>query len=345
MLRVALIGYGLSGQAFHAPLIEATEGLELAAIVTRDPRRRSEAAGRHRGAELYDDAGAAIAACDLAVVATPNRTHVPLALQAIEAGTPVVVDKPVATTAADARRVRDAADAAGVPVAVYHNRRWDGDFRTLRSLLDGGRLGTVSRLVSRFERWRPAVAGGWRESGDPEAGGGVLLDLGPHLVDQALQVFGPVARVYAEVDARRPGAEVPDDVFLALEHASGVRSHLAMGMLAGHVGPRFELRGDLGTYVVHGLDPQEAVLRGGGGPSDPGWGEAPEAAWGAIVAGDQSRTVPTERGGYEGFYAAMAAAVRDGGPVPVPIEDAIAALDVLEAAARSAAERTVVAVG
>ncbi len=342
MSRVALLGFGLAGRSFHAPLIAVTDGLELAAIVTRNPRRREQAAAEHPDARLLDDPAASLADCDLAVVATPNQTHEQLALAAIEAGVPVVVDKPAAVSAAGARRLADAAAAAGVPLAVFHNRRWDGDFRTVQGLLASGRLGAVSRFESRFERWRPAVAGGWRESGD--AAGGVLLDLGPHLVDQALALFGPVERVYAEVDARRPGAEVPDDVFLALEHVSGMRAHLAMGMLAGRPGPRFRVWGDRGMYLVEGLDVQEAALRGGERPGGPGWGGAPEATWGVVAAGPEERRVPTEPGRCPDFYAAMVDVLAGGAPVPVGIEDAIAGLDVLEAARRSAVDRAVVAV-
>ncbi len=338
MSRVALLGFGLGGSRFHAPLIAATPGLELAAILTRNPRRREEAAAAHPQAALVQDPEDAIARADVVVVATPNPQHVPHALAAVRAGLPVVVDKPIATSAAGARELRDAAAAAGVPVVPYLNRRWDGDFLTAARLLREDRLGTVTRFESRLERWRPAVAGGWKE----QEGGGVLLDLGPHLVDQALVLFGPIATVYAEVDARRAGAEVPDDAFLALEHRSGVRTHLVASLLAGAPGPRMRMTGERGTYVVEGVDVQEAALRAGHGPGASGWGEAPQDAWGVVAGGDERRIVRTERGSYEAFYAGLAAML-DGGPPPVDVQDAITGLEILEAAQRSARERAVVA--
>jgi predicted dehydrogenase len=335
-LRTALIGYGLAGQAFHAPLIAATPGLDVSAVVTRDRERRAQVAREHPRAELlesadeiWEDAGA----FDLVVVASPNRTHVPLARAAVEAGLPVVVDKPLAPTADAARDLIAEADAARVMLTVFQNRRWDGDFLTLRRLLDAGELGTVFRFESRFERWRPgAIKEGWRESGDPEEAGGVLFDLGSHLIDQALQLFGPVRDVYAELDARRPGAQVDDDSFVALEHESGVRSHLWMSAVAADLGPRLRVLGDRAAYVKHGLDVQEEALREGGRPDEPGWGEEPESAWGVIGAGEEWRPLRTEPGAYREFYAGVENALRSGAPPPVDPRDALAALEVIEAA-------------
>jgi predicted dehydrogenase len=339
-LRVGLVGYGLAGSAFHAPIIAATPGLRLSAVVTRDPGRRDQARAEHPGARLVDDADAvwsAPDALDLVVLATPNRTHVPLARAAIAAGLPVVVDKPLAPTAAEARALVEEAERRGVPLSVYHNRRWDGDVLTLRRLLADGAVGEPWRFESRFERWRPALRGGWRESEDPAEGGGLLLDLGTHLVDQALLLFGPVAHVHAELDRRRPGAAVEDDVFVALTHASGVRSHLWASATAGQPGPRFRLLGSRGAYVKHGLDPQEAALRAGGArPGSAGWGEEPREAWGLLGADDDLRPVRTEAGAYQRFYEGMAAAVRDGAPLPVDPWDAVRGLEILEAARRAA---------
>ena len=358
-LRVALVGYGVGGAAFHAPLVAATPGLTLAAIVTADPARRAQAAAAHPGARLLPDADAVwadAAAYDLAVVTTPNRTHVPLARAALAAGLPVVVDKPLAVTAADARALADEARARGLLLTVYQNRRWDGDLLTVRRLLAEGALGAPWRFESRFERWRPAPKGGWREQAPPAEGGGLLYDLGSHLVDQALHLFGPATQVYAELDARRPGMTADDDAFVALTHAAGVRSHLWMSAVAAQPGPRLRVLGSRAAYVKHGLDVQEGALRtprpGDPRPGDPGWGEEPAERWGVLGALDadealaaDARRVPTERGAWPAFYAGVAAALRDGAPSPVPVAEAIAALDVLEAARRSAAERRVVALG
>ena len=166
---------------------------------------------------------------------------------------------------------------------MFHNRRWDGDFLTLRRLRDEGELGELLRLESRFERWRPEVdRGKWREGGTPEDAGGVLFDLGPHVIDQALELLGPARSVYAEVRTLRPGAEVDDDFFLALEHESGARSHLWGTMVAAQAGPRFRVLGTSAAYVKWGLDVQEAALRAGADPRDPGFGEEPQEAWGTL---------------------------------------------------------------
>jgi predicted dehydrogenase len=280
---------------------------------------------------------------DLVVVASPNATHVPIARAALDAGLPVVVDKPVAATVAAATELRDAAAERGLLVSVYHNRRWDGDVRTLGSILSGGALGTVHRFESRYERWRPQVdATRWRESPDPDAAGGLLYDLGSHLIDQALVLFGPAATVYAEVRAVREGARVDDDVFVAVTHAGGVRSHLWASSVAADHGPRLRVLGSAGSYVKYGMDVQEAALRAGATPGDPGWGAEPESAWGRLGTPDGVRSVPTEPGAYEDFYAGIRDALRDGTPPPVTIDQAIDVLAVIEAARRSAADRELV---
>ncbi|MFJ2954171.1 Gfo/Idh/MocA family oxidoreductase [Streptomyces sp. NPDC087270] len=346
-LRVGLVGYGPAGSFFHAPLIAATPGLVLDTIVTSSPERRAQAAAEHPGVRFADRAEelwARAGELDLVVLASPNRTHVPLATEALEAGLPVVVDKPLAATAAEARTLAALAEARGLLLGVFQNRRWDGDFRTVRDLIERGALGEVRRFESRFERWRPQLKGGWRESGDPADIGGLLYDLGAHLVDQALALFGPAALVYAETAAVRPGASADDDAFIALTHASGVRSHLWMSAVTPLLGPRFRVLGSTAGYVVHGLDPQEAALRAGRRPGDgTPWGEAPPADRGTAgtegSAGSDGTTapVPTLPGDYPAYYAAVAAALRTGAAAPVTAHDAAATLDVIEAAHRSAA--------
>lgn len=337
--RVAVLGYGLAGQFFHAPFIHATPGLELAAVVTGDEERRSQALGEYPKVAVFDEAEEVwthAEGFDLVVVATPNLVHVPLALAALEVGLPVVVDKPLATTADEGRKLVEAARERGLMLTIFQNRRWDGDFLTVRRLLAEGALGDVHRFESRFERWRPELAGTWRERAD-EAGG-LLFDLGSHLVDQALQLFGPVESIYAEVDVRRPDAEVDDDVFLGLEHASGVRSHLWMSTLAGQLGPRFRILGDRAAFVKHGLDIQEEALRAGRRPDEPGWGEEPRESWGRLGVDGDLREVRTEPGNYTGFYEGVAASLLGEALPPVNPADAVTVLELLEearAAARS----------
>lgn len=344
-LRAAIIGYGLAGRFFHAPLIAATNGLAVATVVTSDPARQAQVAQEHPEARVVASPEALweLADHDLVVIATPNDAHAPLALKAIEHGLPVVVDKPLGVSAAEAEAVVVAAEQAGVRLTVFQNRRWDSDHLTLVRLLAEDRLGTVMRYESRFERWRPvSSADAWRESLPPERGGGQLLDLGSHLVDQALVLFGPATQVYAEVDARRGGAS-DDDAFVALRHASGVISHLRASATTAAPGPRLRVLGTESAFVLAALDSQEDQLRAGKRPdTDPEWGIEPELHWGRLVTGEDSVPVPSERGDWPRFYALLANALRDGEPPPVNPRDAVATLRVLDHARRSAEDRRVV---
>jgi predicted dehydrogenase len=344
-VRVALIGYGLAGSAFHAPLIVATPALRLDAIVTRDPTRRAQAAHDHPRARVVDTADELWENArnfDLAVVATPNSTHAPLARAALEAGLAVVVDKPFAPTVEEAGALIEEAHRRQLILTVFHNRRWDGDFLTVRRLLAEHALGQIFRFESRFDRWRPTPKPGWRERSDPHEAGGLLYDLGSHLIDQALLLFGPVATVYAELDRRREGVEVDDDAFVALTHVSGVRSHLGMTTVAAQSGARFRVLGSRAAYVKYGPDVQEEALRRGERADSAGWGEEPRERWGTLGAGDDVRVVPTETGNYPAFYAAVAAAIRGRGHAPVDPNDAVNGLQIIAAAQRSFTERRVV---
>ncbi|SEL57000.1 Gfo/Idh/MocA family oxidoreductase [Streptacidiphilus jiangxiensis] len=338
-LRVGLIGYGLAGAVFHAPLIATTPGLRLDAVVTANPERREQAGARYPQARLLSSAEELWPlGLDLVVVATPNRTHIPLATAALQAGVPVVVDKPLAATSTEGAALAGLAEERGLLLSVFQNRRWDGDFLTVSELVSSGRLGRVHRFESRFERWRPNLKGGWRELGDPAEAGGLLYDLGSHLVDQALTLFGPAASVYAELDVRRAGAAADDDSFVALTHVDGTRSHLWMSAAAGELGPRFRVLGSEAAYTSWGLDGQEDALRAGRTPTDEGWGTTPAALFGQLGTVDDSVAHPTLPGAYEAYYAGIAAALHGLAPVPVEPRDAVAALRVLEAARHSAAE-------
>ncbi len=353
--RVGLVGFGLAGSVFHAPLIAATEGLVLDTVVTGNPDRQRQARDEFpdvRFATTPDELWQRADELDLIVIASPNKTHVPIARAALEAGLPVVVDKPIAGTAAQARELAALAEERGLLLSVFQNRRWDNDFLTLRKLISEGALGDVYRFESRFERWRPELKGGWRESGDPAEIGGLLYDLGSHLVDQALFLFGPAATVYAESDVRRQGAAADDDTFISITHANGVRSHLYASATTAQLGPRFRTLGSKAGYVKYGLDPQEAALRDGERPvagSGKEWGVEPEELWGRVGSGESPPTgggtpVPTVPGAYPTYYAAVAAALRGTGENPVTALEAADALDVLEAAHRSAHENVTVTV-
>ena len=345
-LRAAIVGYGLAGRFFHAPLIAATEGLMVASVVTSSPERVAQVSREHpdaqiltRPAELWQRAEEH----DLVVVAAPNDAHAALAKEAIDRGLAVVVDKPLAVTSGEAEALVDRSERASTLLTVFQNRRWDSDQLTLARLLAEDRLGTVFRYESRFERWRPSAgAGSWRDSTSPELGGGQLLDLGTHLVDQSLVLFGPVTHVYAEVDARR-GAPGDDDAFVALHHAHDVISHLRASAITAAPGPRLRVLGSKAAFVVQELDGQEDALRSGARPDEVSdWGAEPESRWGRLVSGAESAPVPSERGDWPRFYALLVRALRDGDPPPVDPHDAVATLRIIEAARHSAARREVV---
>jgi scyllo-inositol 2-dehydrogenase (NADP+) len=349
-LRVGVIGYGLAGSAFHAPLISVTPGLSLAAIVTRDAERRAKARADYPSVKLLEAAEALFAEpqIDIAVIATPNSTHVPFARAALQAGKHVVIDKPAAPTSADVEGLMKLAQQHRRVLTIYQNRRWDGDFLTVRQMVQQGLLGEVFSYESHFDRYRATPnKNAWREQ-ESEAGG-LLYDLGAHLIDQALQLFGPAERVYAEVERRRAGVTVDDVVFVGLTHKNGVRSHLHATVLARILGPRFHVRGLLGTYEKYGLDPQEDALRAGLRPGASAWGAEPRSAWGQLstsVGGlHMDGPVETLPGCYQRFYELLRDAVAQGGPPPVDPADAIASLRVIEAAFKSAQTGEVVRLG
>ncbi len=345
--QVGLIGYGLAGESFHAPFIATTPGLRLNAIVTGNPDRQRAATRAHPAAIVVESASRLWERADqldLVVIASPNRTHASLAMEALARGLHVVVDKPFATSVSDARALVVEARRRDRIITVFQNRRWDGDFLTVQRLLSEEALGRPYRFESRFERWRPTPRDNWRERGAPDEAGGLLFDLGSHLIDQARVLFGPATHVYAELDLRRAGVQTDDDSFVGLTHANGVRSHLFMSAVAAQPGPRFRVLGSRGAFVKWGLDPQEAKLRAGQSPDTPAFGDDPEGHWGTLSTGDDVKALPTERGAYRRFYEGMVDALRGVAPPPVRPHDAIAALSVIEAARRSSAEQRVIAV-
>ncbi len=349
-LRVGVIGFGLAGSAFHAPLIDVTPGLMVSAIVTRDVERRAQAKRDYPSVTLLETAEALFAdkQVDIVVIATPNSTHVPFARAALQAGKHVVIDKPAAPTAADVEGLITLAQQHRRVLTIYQNRRWDGDFLTVKQLIQQGLLGDVFSYESHFDRYRAtANMDAWREQAS-EAGG-LLYDLGAHLIDQALQLFGPAERVYAEVERRRAGVTVDDVAFVNLTHKNGARSRLYATVLARILGPRFHVRGMLGAYEKYGLDPQEDALRAGGRPGSPTWGTEPRSAWGHLstTVGGLHIDGPVETlpGCYQRFYELMRDAVVLGGPPPVDPADAVASLRVIEAAFQSAETGEVVRLG
>jgi predicted dehydrogenase len=337
-VRIGLAGYGLGGRYYHAPLIASAANCEFLGVVTTSAERRGQVAddlARPAFASLEE---LAAAGAEAVAISTPVGTHVALTQQALHLGLAVVCDKPFAPDADSARQMVLLAERLGVRLTVYQNRRWDSDFLTLRELLGQGSLGELTRFESRFERFRP-------EHGPHAAGGGTLLDFGSHLADQALVLAGPVTGVYAEVHYRPGRGGLDDDVFIALAHEGGVRSHLWGNWRQGAPGPRLRATGTAGTFVIQDVDGQEALLRRGGSPASAGdgWGVEPPQRWGNLLRGGAPEPVPSARGSWDLFYPAFAAAVRGAQPVPVDPWDAVATVAVLDAARTSARTAQVVA--
>lgn len=328
-VRYGLVGYGLAGSAFHAPLIAATKGAELTAVVARSAESGEAVSQRFPSTTVVPDIAAlADLGVEVAVVATPNPTHAPLATQLMSDGIAVVVDKPLATDVRAGTELIAHSRATGVSLTCYQNRRWDGDFLTVRALHDGGGLGRIHRFESRFERWRPQVTPGWKEREAP--GSGVLFDLGPHVIDQAVELLGPVTEFGGWVRVVRKHAQVPDDAFVELQHESGAVSHLSVSLVVAAPGPRFRVLGTEAAYVKGGLDPQEAALRAGQTPGGPAWGADPESDWGELRAADERRPVPTRPGDYPQFYRLMTDHMQAAGPVPVDPLDSLHSLQIIE---------------
>lgn len=337
-IRTAVVGFGLAGSVFHAPAIAANQRYSLDVIVTSDPGRQAQARARYPGARIVDTpeqllgGGPGLAKdLDLVVLGTPPATHAPLAHAALDGGLAVVVDKPFTVTSAQGQALLDRARELGLTLATYQNRRWDGEFLTLKKLLAQGALGQVYRFESRLERWSPDTLKPWKAQATAETGGGLLYDLGTHLIDQALQLFGPVEEVYGELDARRPHERTDDDGFLALRHRNGVRSHLWMNLSAAQLGPRYRVLGSEAAYTKTVGDGQEVQLLAGVLPGDPAYGVDPEQHWGLLGRDGALVPVRTERGNFPAFYELLAEAIRNGGPVPVDPADSVEALKIIEA--------------
>jgi predicted dehydrogenase len=334
-VKLGLVGFGFGGRIFHAPFITAAEGVELAGIVTRSPVRRAEAAAEYPDVPLYDSLTELLTAgVDAVVITTPPETRRELVLEAVAAGVDVVADKPFAPSAEVGRELVHAAADAGVILNVFHNRRWDTDIRTLRSVLDSGAVGQVSRFESRFDLDQPETL---------EAGpaGGLLRDLGSHLVDQALWLFGPAASVYATLDwADLDAGRTDCGFFVTITHRSGVKSHVSATKSNRLVARELRLLGADGSYVSQQTDVQANAAMAGRRPADrpAAWGYEEEDRWGTLTTATGTARVPSEQGAYHAYYEQFALAVAGEGPQPVPGTEAVHTLEVLDAARLSDAE-------
>jgi predicted dehydrogenase len=332
-IRTAVVGFGISGKVFHAPLIASDPNYSLDVIVTADPARATEAARLYPQASIVPSPEALFALAgdlDLVILGTPPHTHFDLAAAAIANGLHIVVDKPFVPTSGQGEELIALAADGGVQLTVFQNRRWDADFLTLQKLLQDGALGEVRTFESRFEWWRPEGFGNWRDNVSLAEGGGILHDLGAHLIDQAVQLFGPVEKSYGETANFGHPEGADTEAFVSLLHESGVRSRLWMNGMAARVGPRFHVLGSEAGYTKWGLDGQEPALAAGMTPSDPAYGLDPQESWGLLGVDGATAPVPTERGAYPEFYTQLAAALRGEGALPVDPADPLEVLRIIE---------------
>lgn len=337
-IKVGLVGYGFASKTFHAPLLMADSGMTLTAISSSDA---AKVRADWPQVEVESSAASLFARedIDLVVIPTPNDTHYDLASAALAAGKHVVIDKPFTVTLAEAESLAEKATQANKLLSVFHNRRWDADFLTVRDLLQRGDLGRVAHFESHFDRYRPEVKARWRETDTP--GGGIWYDLGPHLIDQALVLFGMPRDIWLDQACQRDGAQV-DDYFHAVLRYDRLRVILHAGSLMAAPAPRFSVHGTHGSYVKHGLDPQEDMLKRGDRLPTQEWGEDHRHGLHTVgkvrdaSARPELREVHTRAGDYPAYYAGIRRAIRGEGANPVPVDEALAVMRVLEAGRRSA---------
>ncbi|SIT80118.1 Predicted dehydrogenase [Pontibacter indicus] len=342
-INIGLLGFGMAGRVFHAPIVSAVDGLKLSKIKAT----RSESIALAR--VLYPDAAVVTDTSsvledpeiDMVIVATANDTHFELAKAALQAGKHVVVEKPFTVTSSEASELIELAKSQGRLLTVYQNRRWDSDFRTVKKLLENKLLGRLVEYEAHFDRFRPIPASStWKEEDLP--GTGILYDLGAHLIDQALVLFGTPQQVYADLRTQRSGGKITDSFDLTLYYASGLKAILKAGMLVRQPGPRFMLSGDKGSFVKHGLDVQEAALKAGFAPSGADWGLEPEEIWGKLdteLNGQQLiGKIKSEPGDYRGFYENVRDAVLGIAELEVKPEQALNTIRIIELAMQSSQE-------
>jgi len=346
MVRVGLIGFGLAGQAFHASVIRGVPGMELACILERRGTRVQEKYPEVRVARTLEDL-LADKEIHLCVIATPNDSHFEVAQTCLLAGRNVVVDKPFAPTLAESEQLVRLAAECGRLITVYQNRRYDGDFQTIKKIVDSGRLGRVVEFETRFDRFRlEPKENAWREKPD-QPGAGVLFDLGPHLIDQTLVLFGEPHVITASAFCQRETSRVDDSFDVCLEYHSGLRAMARARIIAFAPGPHFMIHGTKGSFLKYGMDPQEERLRAGNLPQGtdwgPDWGEEAEALWGTLSpVGEPSVKVKTERGDYRGFYANVRDAIEKKAPLEVTPQQALRTMRALMLAHKSSRERRTV---
>jgi predicted dehydrogenase len=332
-LRAGLVGYGLAGRIFHAPFLDAHPGIELGQVVTGSLDRAREVAAAYPHARVVDAVSSLDAAqLDVLVLGGPPHTHHAHARWALERDIAVVVDKPFMASVAQASDVLELAEARGGRLTVFHNRRWDGDFVGLRNLIGDPGLGEVFELETAFEHWDPRPGADWKRSLPVSRGGGVTMDLGSHLVDQAILLLGPVVDVDSDLRGIRPGAGNDDVAHLRLRHLSGAMSTVRLSRLSDQPTARFRVSATNGSIVVHGLDPQETLLESGVAVGDLIHAQRERPRTASLSLDGRRTDVALPPGDYSAFTASMFAWLREGGPVPVDPYGALEVLRVLERA-------------
>jgi scyllo-inositol 2-dehydrogenase (NADP+) len=335
-INVGLVGFGMAGQVFHAPLIHANPNLRLTHILER---RGDEARKKYPQAKIVRDLDSLLgeASVELIVVATPNTSHLEIATQSLQAGKHVVVDKPFTITSGDADQLIALSRKVSRVLSVFQNRRWDGEFLTVRRILDKKLLGRLVEFHSRFDRFRPGVRpNAWREQSGP--GSGVLFDLGSHLIDQAVVLFGQPTGIYADLRMQRDGAVAVDNFEVQLGYPN-LKVTLHAGSLVCEPSPRFLLYGTEGSYQTFGLDPQEEALKQGRLPDSSGWGEEPESLWGTVarcngnITREEYRTLA---GDYPGYYTNVYRAITGQEELAVKPEESRNVIRLIEWAEQSA---------
>lgn len=332
-LRVALVGYGLAGKYFHAPLIGATQGFSLVTIVSSDP---AKVQADLPNVTIVEGLAAVLGdpSIDLVVIATPDQIHCEQALAALDAGKHVVIDKPFAPTLAEAEIIAARAAESDRIVSIFHNRRWDADFLTLKHLIDEDALGQIVQFDSHFDRFRPALGSRWKDQRD----GGVWQDLGPHLVDQTVQLFGMPKAIFADIGIQKAGGLAPDYAHVLLRYAR-LRVTLRISQLVAANSLRFAVHGTSGSFIKHGLDPQEDQSKAGISPLDLQWGKDPYPGTLTRIGADgaaHETAVKSARGSYRAFYESVRDAITGQGPNPVPPAQALDVMRLIDAGLESA---------
>ena len=329
-LKVGIAGYGLAGRSFHAPILAGTNFEVTAVLTTNDVRKRHAKEDFPTVKIVSTIEELCDQDLDLIVIASGNQVHLSQALAAINAGIPTVVDKPMGINVAQTREILDAADSAGVAVTTYFNRKWDSDILTLKRVIRDGQIGRVIRMDSRFERFRPQLnSQSWRENNSPEDGGGLLLDLMPHLISTAIECFGPANLKSSSIRSVRGGAD--DDCVLVLAHETGVESILSASAVVGAPGPRLRVIGSEGAFVVNELDAQEALLRAGKAPKDGKW-EEDTSSQAFIHRGDSVEEFKTDPGNYASFYSLVHEAIVNKTAMPISPEEILAVAQIIDKA-------------